>query len=604
MTKTKALPKKINKISKKQYRIVAMIVGVVAGLLVLIGGFALYVKAYQNRILPNTEIGGISVGGLTQEKAEEKLNNASKIPSEGKVKLRINDKTPEESTDNLGLNYDVAKSVENTYFFGHENNYLQSYWHHFQVLVIPRRTSPELESTPTALEGWVNKVASEVDEPLQNANIEVQNGEASISEPRQGKLLNQQETYDRILTAFLHFTLPDLVVERQDTLPQISKADAEAMVQNAKDLVKDSLYIEVGGDKFTVTSNKIGKWIELKINSKTKEKYVSFNDDDIRLYLDDSVAPSVNVTPRDAKFSFSGGKMTAITKSVDGKTLDTDVATSEIIKTLESKTANRTIAFELKTQVATINENLIGAADKLGIKERIGTATTSFGNSPSNRIHNIKNGAQYLSGIIIAPGETFSTVGHLGRIDGSSGYLPELVIKEDRTIPEFGGGLCQVSTTLFRAAMHSGLNITERANHSYRVSYYEPPVGMDATIYSPRPDLKFVNNTPAHILVQSSVSGNQITFDLYGTSDDRRVEISNPEVYDIVSPGDTIYVDDSGLAPGETKQVEKAHNGSKAVFYYKVLNSDGSTKLQQTFRSYYVPWPARVLRGPEKPAEG
>lgn len=600
----KKRPKTVVKKKHRNYRTVALVVGIVAGLLVLAGVFVLYVNAYERKILPNIEIGGVSVGGLSVQKAKDKLNDAAKGPSEGRVKIRVEDKTFEESTDNLGLNYNVDKSVESAYSFGHEDKKWLSYWRCFQVLVVPHRIKPDLESAPTALEGWINKTAAEVDEPVQNANIEVENGEATVSDSKDGRIIDQKELYDRILTSFLHFTLPDLVVDRQKTGPSITKADAEALVQSAKDLVKDALKIEVGNETFTVYPNKLGKWIEVRISDGKKEKYVSFNADKVREYLDDSVAPSVNVQPRDAKFSFSGGKMTAITNSVDGKTFDTDKAVPEIIKTLENKDANRTLAFELKTQQAKINENLIGAAEKLGIKELIGTATTSFGNSPSNRVHNIKNGAQYLSGIIIAPGETFSTVGHLGRIDGSSGYLPELVIKEDKTIPEFGGGLCQVSTTLFRAAMRSGLEITERANHSYRVSYYEPPIGMDATIYSPRPDLKFVNNTANHILIQSSVSGNQITFDFFGTRDGRSVQISDPEVYDVTPPGETIYTDDPSLEPGTTKQVERGHEGSKAIFYYKVFNADGSVKLQQTFRSSYVPWPARVLRGPEKPAEG
>lgn len=588
---------------RKNYRVAATVVGIVAGLIVLAGGFVLYVKAFERKILPNIEIGGVSVGGLSVQKAKDKLYEVAKNPSEGKVKIRIEDKTLEENTDNLGLNYNTDKSVDNAYYFGHEPDKYLKYWHNFMVLLVPRRNKPELESTPTALEGWVKKVAMEVDEPLQNSNIEVQDTEAKIIDPKDGKQINQKELYDRVLNNFLYFSLADLVVEREKAEPTITKDDASRLSQTAKDLVKDALKIEVGGETFTVYSNGLGKWIELKVREKTKEKYVSFNSDKIREYLDDSVAPSVNIAPRDAKFSFSGGKMNAITKSVDGKTLDTDKATPAIVKILEIKEASKNISFELTTQEAKINENLIGASDKLGIKELIGSATTSFGNSPSNRIHNIRNGAQYLNGIIIGPGDTFSTIGHLGRIDGSSGYLPELVIKEDKTIPEFGGGLCQVSTTLFRAALKTGLKITERSNHSYRVSYYEPPVGMDATIYSPRPDLKFINNTPAHILVQSSVSGNHITFDFYGTSDGRRVEISNPEVYDITNPGESIYIDDPGLAPGEVKQTDRAHAGAKAVFYYKVYKPNGGLLLDQTFKSYYVAWPAKYLRGPEKPPE-
>jgi vancomycin resistance protein YoaR len=188
----------------------------------------------------------------------------------------------------------------------------------------------------------------------------------------------------------------------------------------------------------------------------------------------------------------------------------------------------------------------------------------------------------------------------LGKIDASSGYLEELVIKDNRTTPEFGGGLCQVSSTLFRAALNAGLNIVERQNHKYRVSYYEPPVGMDATIYDPAPDFKFQNNFGSFIYIQSKIAGTKITFEIYGTKDSRVVEISAPVLGDIVDPGAPVYVETDTLAPGEKKQIEKAHQGATARFDYKV-SKDGQVIQQTTFVSKYVPWPERWLVGKGTP---
>ena len=180
----------------------------------------------------------------------------------------------------------------------------------------------------------------------------------------------------------------------------------------------------------------------------------------------------------------------------------------------------------------------------MGLKELIGTATTSYAGSPSNRRYNIANGTKYLAGKLFKPGEEFSVVKSLGAVDATTGYLPELVIKENRTTPEYGGGLCQVSTTLFRAALNAGLKITERKNHSYRVSYYEREVGpgLDATIYLPSPDLKFLNDTPGWILIQGTVNNakSEVTFELYGTNDGRRSVVGKPVVYDITNPPDPI----------------------------------------------------------------
>ena len=134
------------------------------------------------------------------------------------------------------------------------------------------------------------------------------------------------------------------------------------------------------------------------------------------------------------------------------------------------------------------------------------------------------------------PGEEFSFNTRLGEVGPQEGYLPELVIKQNKTVPEYGGGLCQVSTTFFRAAILAGLEITERFPHAFAVKYYSPQ-GFDATIYPPHPDLRFKNDTPAHILVQTRIEKTKLYFELYGTNDGRTVKLDGPYQYDQKSDG-------------------------------------------------------------------
>ena len=127
------------------------------------------------------------------------------------------------------------------------------------------------------------------------------------------------------------------------------------------------------------------------------------------------------------------------------------------------------------------------------------------------------------------PNEEFSFNDYLGAVDASNGYLPELVIKDDVTTPEYGGGICQVSTTAFRAAMRSGMKITGRRNHSYPVSYYGTP-GFDATVYKPSPNLTFVNDTGYPVYLDTKIFGTRLIFDVWGKSDGRQVTINGPFV--------------------------------------------------------------------------
>jgi len=201
--------------------------------------------------------------------------------------------------------------------------------------------------------------------------------------------------------------------------------------------------------------------------------------------------------------------------------------------------------------------------DRLGIRDLIAEGTTNFAGSPKNRIFNINRSLKQFQGVLIAPEEEFSFVKYLGPVDEESGYLPELVIKNNRTEPEFGGGICQVSSTVFRAAIFAGLKITARRNHAYPVSYYRP-YGMDATIYIPNPDLKFINNTPGYIFLQPSISGTKLTFQLYGTKDGRTVAVDGPHI------------------------LESNPDGSmRTIFTQEVSNAEGQNFIRDSFRSNY-----------------
>jgi len=177
----------------------------------------------------------------------------------------------------------------------------------------------------------------------------------------------------------------------------------------------------------------------------------------------------------------------------------------------------------------------------------------------------------------------------IGNVDAEAGYKEELVIKGDRTVPEFGGGLCQIATTVFRATLDAGLPVLVRQNHSYRVPYYEPPIGIDATIYSPNPDFKFSNDTPGAILIQARIEGDNLIFEFWGTKDGRVIERTDPVVTNIVQPPAAKTIETEDLPVGVKKCTERAHAGADASFTYTVTYTDGR-KETKVFRSHYRAW--------------
>ncbi len=239
------------------------------------------------------------------------------------------------------------------------------------------------------------------------------------------------------------------------------------------------------------------------------------------------LAPQIVRDPVDVKFSVADDRVIIAEPEQVGyrlKEAESVILIAHVLETSDAKTARITLPLEI------IQPKLVASdRERLGLKELVGEGKTNFKGSPKNRIYNIKRALEQFQNVVIAPGEEFSFVDYLGDVDGEHGYLPELVIKNNQTTPEFGGGICQVSTTVFRAAIYSGMKITERRQHAYPVKYYTP-YGMDATIYIPKPDLAFMNNTPGAILMQSSIEGTELTFRFYGTKDGRTVTVDGPHI--------------------------------------------------------------------------
>ena len=311
---------------------------------------------------------------------------------------------------------------------------------------------------------------------------------------------------------------------------------------------------------------------------------------------------AINREPVDALFQFENGKVTAFRPSSDGARVNME----EIGDILLTKTP--AIFFNEEGKVITIPVSVdiiepeisTDKANSLGIKELIGSGTSLFQGSIENRIYNITLASLRLNGILVAPNETFSFNKALGDISSFTGYKQAYVIENGRTILGDGGGVCQVSTTFFRALLNSGLPIEERTAHAYRVGYYEQdsPPGIDATIYVPSVDLKFKNDTGKHILIQTAVDpvDARLTFFLYGTKDGRSVTVSQPVITSQAPPPPAQYQDDPTLSAGTIKQVDFEAWGAN-VYFTRVVKKDGKVIISEKFTSNYRPWRAVFLRG-------
>lgn len=317
-----------------------------------------------------------------------------------------------------------------------------------------------------------------------------------------------------------------------------------------------------------------------------------------------SLSSSIDIFPQDALFQFESGKVNVFKLSQPGRELDraeTKKLILAYINTLsqDGELAPQSIKIDLPVKlvspkIATEDSN------NLGIKELLGVGTSKFAGSIAGRVHNIVLAASRINGHLVPPETVFSFNDTLGDVSASTGFEPAYIIKDGRTVLGDGGGVCQVSTTLFRAALKSGLPIVERHPHSYRVGYYEQDSlpGIDATVFAPSYDLKFKNDTGNYLLIQAKADPQNYTlaFEIYGTSDGRSAEITKPVISSQIAPPPDLYQDDPTLPVGTVKQVDWKAWGAKVNFDYKVTRN-GETIFQKSFFTNYQPWQSVFLRG-------
>ena len=288
-----------------------------------------------------------------------------------------------------------------------------------------------------------------------------------------------------------------------------------------------------------------------------------------------------NVDPVDALFEIKDNKVSAFKIEKNGLKIDDSNAILVLRQKLNSINLNRPSQEKITVQVESNvvePEIKLNAINQYGIVEKIGEGISDYSGSIPGRVHNLILAASKFHGVLIKKDELISFNKIVGDISANTGYQQAYIIKQGRTVLGDGGGVCQVSTTLFRAALNAGLPITERHAHAYRVHYYENDAkpGLDATVFAPSVDLKAKNDTPAYILIQTSVDKNKrlLTFSLYGKKDDRKLEISPIKVWDVKPAPEPVYQDDPTLPKGVTKQVDWSAPGTKATFHYRVTKGD------------------------------
>ncbi|PIY96162.1 MAG: hypothetical protein COY66_04840 [Candidatus Kerfeldbacteria bacterium CG_4_10_14_0_8_um_filter_42_10] len=600
--KSKPAPKK-----KTERHLLAIIIIGIFVVLIIGGAVLIYPNYYHNKVFPGIKVGSIDLSGKTYLEALDLIDSPiNSFNKEGLVFTYQEEKVALQPTlvgTDIGSSYEILTfdsnaTIQEAYSFGRRGNYWSNFKEQLAALIYGQPINLNYYFNAKEVENSLIQNYSQFEFPHKDASLNFNQNAFSIIPEEQGRIFDYQTIVNEMADNVRNLEFQPVYLELEPDPPQITENQAVSLLIQAEAIADFApLTVRYGEQNWEINKETFSDWLDFRFtdsnSTSQNEIWVGLNPERAGDYLE-SLREKIDVPVKEGKFKIEEGKVTQFQASQPGISL----AILSSVQALESnfikgnKKEAELMVQEEQPEITTENIN------NLGIRELIGTGKSDFSGSPRNRRANIQLGADKLNGILIKPEEEFSLLKALGKFEASEGWLPELVIKGNKTVPELGGGACQFGTTMFRAALDTGLPVTSRRNHSYTVSYYYP-IGTDATIYDPAPDLKFINDTKNYILLQTKIEGNELIFEMWGTKDGRIVEKTDPRLSGWQSPPPTKTIETEDLAPGQVKCTERAHQGVSAEFDYKVTYSDGEVK-EETFQSKYKPWQEVCLLGVEK----
>lgn len=551
----------------------------------------LFIAFFYGKIYPNVYVNNVSVGGLKQEEALEKVRGELQMPSDLHVIVNGQQGTKfVVPTSSIEAAIDFPNTVVSAYNVGKSGSKRKDIQTLFSLLKGPQKVELQITLNREKLKEQIAVISSQIPNPPQEPQLIVLNDEVTLKNGLPGNFVDLSRLEGDIVLA-LKNTNNTVYVNPQQTDLSLTETEQNALLAKANVLLNKSLTLSADEKEFVYEKQELINFLMPK---------GSYRFDRITPPLEE-VAKEVSRPPQNPVFKFEDNRVQEFSPAKDGLEVDTQELEIKIAQALD-ELINTDIdhvqtAIPLKR---TPPDFATEDVNDLGIKELIGVGTSSYKGSIPSRVFNVAHAASKLNGVLIKPGETFSFVNTLGDISALTGYKQAYVIQGNQTVLGDGGGVCQVSTTFFRAALNAGLPIVERHPHSYRVSYYEQgsDPGIDATIFHPTVDIKIKNDTPGHILIQTFADSKNMTlrFELYGTSDGRVATVSKPVISSVTPPPEDLYIDDPNLPAGEIKQIDYKAWGAKVNFNYKV-ERDGEVIFEETYYSNYRPWQAKFLRG-------
>ena len=556
-------------------------------LLVII--FCISSLSFTGRVFPNTYVAGINLGGKSEKQAIETLGQKVRMPET--IRLVNSTQTFDITANSIDLSLDLNASAQKALGIHRTGNIVYDFGQRILSFFKRKDLGLELTKNDEKLKKLISVISDQVEVDPVYPSLSVTNGKVIFDKGSIGYKLDKNLLMAKIGYNFSFLDSSDIVIPLLKIDPRLKSEEEARFLKRGENLLNKKLTISYEGQIFAYQKGSLFNLLDPN-NIYNNQKISDITAE---------IARKLNHEPVNSVFVFEEGRVKEFTPSEDGVKVNEGLFFQMIagnLRTLEETDVE--VSSIIVPVILTPPQVTTADVNNLGIKELIGRGGSYFAGSIPGRIHNINLASSKFMGILVKPGETFSFTKTVGDISTQTGYKQAYIISQGKTILGDGGGVCQVSTTLFRAALNAGLPILERTAHAYRVGYYEQssPPGLDATVYSPTVDLKFKNDTPNHILIQTRVDNKKmmLAFEIYGTKDGRVATITKPQITNQIASPPDIYQDDPTSQQGKITQTEHKAWGATVVFNYTVERS-GEIIYKKTFTSRYQPWAAVYLRG-------
>lgn len=561
------------------------LLGVATGLLGIVSIMRL---VWHSKFYPNVVVANVNVGGLSRAEAKNLIEQEiQKV----KISLTYNGYIWNLPVSALPLN--IEETLNQAYRVGRRLD-LRDYG---LIFIAQKQSFPLIlgEGETETYSKIYGEIAQAIEIPVVSAELVLNKGKIVLNNGNDGLIIDASKLRQELEEKIVYLNQKEVVVPTKAISAQLREEERLEIIETAEKLIHKSLTLTLDDERVKLTGEEL-----ITLLNTVPGGDVTTDRGRLLEYLE-GVAESLNREATDAKFGYQDGKVTEFAPSKDGIKISVEATSNKVQEGMKQliESEEQNINIEIQAE-RTSPQVTIEKVNELGIKERIGRGESYYAHSIPNRIYNVGLASSRINTALIPPGEEVSFNKLVGEVSAATGYRSAYIISQGRTVLGDGGGLCQVSTTLFRAAMDAGLPILERWGHSYRVSYYElnSKPGVDATVIAPSKDFKFKNDTPGHILIQTINDPKKLhlVIEIYGTSDGRVASVTEPKVWGLTPPLPTVYQDDPSLPVGTIKQVDWSAGGANASFEYNVIKN-GEMIQNQTFTTVYRPWAAVYLRG-------